>query len=291
MLVYVLFHLGIDGLLRMMTARSESFVWSFTIQLLSSPVETSLPSQLWRFIMKKIFTATLFVAAVTIVPFHAFAQSESRDDVLKQIQTKRAELSALEKKFLGPSEEDKTTYAEYVGQQDRGLIRLLPREVYDKETTLTIRGGGSYYSFTRLTHAYGYGSDISFEQGFLKVGFAGADYGMLINVGDVPLEEINVEHPRVKFLSGYTTVLEEPQARAEQRRFGAGTTIDGVNYCERVRAQVKATYVVRSINYSGSDVLVGFRGNPQRYGWQPDYCLENVERVSVPDPVQNSIEQ
>jgi hypothetical protein len=63
----------------------------------------------------------------------------------------------------------------------------------------------------------------------------------------------------VKFLADYSTVLEEPQARVEQRRFGGGTNIDGVMYSQRVRAQVKATYIVRSINYSSSDVLVAFR--------------------------------
>jgi hypothetical protein len=35
--------------------------------------------------------------------------------------------------------------------------------------------------------------------------------------------------------------------------------IDGISYSRRVRAQVKNTYIVRSINYSGSDVLVAFR--------------------------------
>ena len=139
------------------------------------------------------------------------------------------------------------------------MIRLLPREVYDKDTTLTIRGGGAYYSFTRKTHAYGYGSDISLEQGFLRVAFAGADYGMLVKLGDVPLEGVNAELPTVRFLSAYTAVTDEPQARLEQRRFGSGTKIDGIFYSERERAQINTTYLVRSINYSESDVLVAFR--------------------------------
>src|SRR2546428_12834708 len=109
--------------------------------------------------MKRIFTATLFISVLAMMSIDGVAQSESRDDVIKQIETKRAELSALEKKFLAPSDADRTAYAEFVGQRDRGLIRLLPREVFDKDTTLTVRGGGAYYSFTRLTHAYGYGSE------------------------------------------------------------------------------------------------------------------------------------
>lgn len=236
--------------------------------------------------MKRILAAMLLTAGLSMVSINALAQSESRDEVLKQIETKRAELSALEKKLLAPSEEDRTAYSGFVGR-DRGLIRLLPREVYDKETTLTVRGGGSYYSFVNLTHAYGRGSDISLEQGFLKVGFAGADYGMLINVGDVPLEEINIEHPNVRFLAAYTTVLEEPQARSEQRRFGGGTTIDGVMYSERVRAQVKATYILRSINYSDSDVLVAFRVVRKDTDGSLIIAWKMLKEFPVPDLARN----
>jgi len=208
--------------------------------------------------MKRILSATLFVAVLGLIPINAFAQSESRDAVIKQIETKRAELSVLEKKILVPSEEDRTTYAEFLKQPDTGLIRLMPREVYDN--VLAVRGGGAYYSFVNLSHDYGHGSDIGLEQGFLSVGFAGANYGMLIKVGDISLEEVNTEIPSVKFLSAYSAVTEEPQARIEQRRFsGAGTKIDDIPYGNRQRAQVNTTYVVRSIDYSRSDVLVAFR--------------------------------
>lgn len=241
--------------------------------------------------MKRILSAALSVTVLGIFSINAFAQSESRDDVIKQIETKRAELSTLEKKLLAPSEEDRTAFAAFAGQHDKGLIRLLPREVYDKETTLTVRGGGSYYSFVTLTHAYGHGSDIALEQGFLSVGFAGANYGMLLNVGDVPLEEINTEHPKVKFLADYSAVLEEPKARVEQRRFGGGTNIEGVMYSERVRAQVKATYIVRSINYSSSDVLVAFRVLRKDTDGSLIIAWKMLKEFAIPDLARNMNQQ
>jgi hypothetical protein len=236
--------------------------------------------------MRRIYVASLFLAALSMIPINAAAQSESRDDVIRQIEAKRAELSVLEKKLLSPSDEDRATYAPFVGQRDRGLIRLLPREVYDKNSSLTVRGGGAYYSFVKLTHAYG-GSDIALEQGFLSVGFAGADYGMLLNVGDVPLEEINTEHPKVKFLAAYITVLEEPKARVEARRFGTGANIDGVTYNRRVRAQVNATYVLRSINYSESDVLVAFRVLRKDTDGSLIIAWKMLKEFSVPDLARN----
>jgi hypothetical protein len=214
--------------------------------------------------MKRIFTATLFIASLSIISINAFAQTESRDDVLKQIETKRAELSVLEKKFLAPSEEDRAAYAEFLRQPDTGLIRLLPREVYGNNDyknnkSLTLRGGGAYYSFARLTHEYGYGSDIELGSDYLSVGFAGADYGMLTSLGDLPIEEITREHPGVQFMAAYNVPGEEPKARSEYRRFATGATIDDRRYQTRLPVAVGTTYLLRSINYDTSDVLVAFR--------------------------------
>jgi hypothetical protein len=215
--------------------------------------------------MKRIIHLAL-AAPILLALFSAVAvaQSESRDDVLKQIETKRAELSVLEKKFLAPSAEDRAAYAEFLRQPDTGLIRLLPREVYGNNDyknnkSLTLRGGGAYYSFERHTHEYGYGSDIELGSGYLSVGFAGADYGMLTTLGDLPIEEISIEHSGVQFMATYNVPSEEPKARLEYRRFAAGTTVDDRRYQTRLPVAVGTTYLLRSINYDTSDVLVALR--------------------------------
>ena len=194
----------------------------------------------------------------------AVAQSESRDDVIKQIETKRAELTVLEKKFLAPADEDRAAYAEFLRQPDTGLIRLLPRDVYGRNDrtnnkSLTLNGGGAYYSFSRHTHEYGYGSDIELASGYLSVGFAGADYGMLTTLGDVPIEQVSIEHPGAQFMAAYNAPSEEPKARLEYRRFATGDTVEDRRYQTRSPVAVGTTYLLRSINYDTSDVLVAFR--------------------------------
>lgn len=215
--------------------------------------------------MKRILARTLFIVTVSMISINALAQAESRDDVIKQIEAKRAELSVLEKSFLSPSAEDLTAYAEFLQQPHTGLIRLLPREVYESEVnkknlkSLTMRGGGAYYSFSRLTHEYGYGSDIELSAGYLSVGFAGADYGMLRKLLDVRFEDVTLEHSVVKFMAAHNPPGELPQARLEQRRFGGqGVTIDKEQYQARLPVEVNTTYLLRSINYHNSDVLVAF---------------------------------
>ncbi len=202
--------------------------------------------------MTKILVIAVFLLSLPLTSLNVFAQSESRGDLLKEIEMKRTELSALEKQFLAPSAEDRADYAELLRELDTGLIRLLPRE--------TLGGGGAYYSFARLTHEYGYGSDIELQQGYLSVGFAGADYGMLTKLGDVRIEEITLEHPGARFMAAYIPPSELAKARLEYKRFGgAGITVDNELYQARVPAEINTTYLLRSINYDTSDVLVAFR--------------------------------
>ena len=176
------------------------------------------------------------------------------------------EARVLKKGILAPSAGDRIAFAEFLRRPNTGLIRLLPREVYDSETThtkspLSIRGGGAYYSFATLTHVYGYGSDIELSRYAFSVGFAGADYGMLTMLGDVPLDQVSEEDPRTQFLKSYRPPAPEHLARAEARRFRlrGGVTLDGLNYQSRQPAFENWTYLLRSISYGRSDVLVAFR--------------------------------
>src|SRR5215208_5054783 len=105
--------------------------------------------------MKKISIATAILVALFLAAVSSFAQTQSREDILKQIEAKRAELDSLEKRFLSPSEADKAKYADLLRQPNTGLIRLLPREKFgnnNQRNGLSINGGGAYYSFVRLTH-------------------------------------------------------------------------------------------------------------------------------------------
>ncbi|HEX5703169.1 MAG TPA: hypothetical protein VFX97_08220 [Pyrinomonadaceae bacterium] len=211
--------------------------------------------------MKSIIAATLFIVTCSL---SAFSQGDSRTELLKELETKRAELGKLELRVLEPATEDREAYAQFLAQPDTGLMRLLPREKYDSHANgksgLTIRGGGSYYSFTRQSNEYGRATDLGLQQGNLSVGFAGADYGMLIKLEGANLEDVSTELPGITFLAKYAAVSSEPDARIEQRRFGsAGTVIEGISYKGNLRPEVGATYVLRSIAFEASDVLVAFK--------------------------------
>src|SRR4051812_15872903 len=100
--------------------------------------------------MKRICVAALLLT--TICAISVIAQTESRADILKEIEAKRAELGKLETRYIALSAEDRAAFAAFLSQPDTGLIRLMPREKFDsysnQKSGLTLRGGGSYYSFT-----------------------------------------------------------------------------------------------------------------------------------------------
>lgn len=209
--------------------------------------------------MKRILSATFVLVIFSTVSISVCAQTESRESLLSQIEAKRAELSALEKEFLAPTKEDRTAHAEFLKQPDTGLTRLLTREVFDKDSKPTVHGFGSYFSFTRRTHEYGSGTQIGLEQNELKTCFAGADYGMIADLGDVPLEDLSLEYPSVKFLVLYEVARDEATARSEHGRFFAGLNIEGAIYKTYLPAVLNHSYILRGVHYSDSDVLVALR--------------------------------
>ena len=183
--------------------------------------------------------------------------AQERDKLVQEIESLKAQIKEKEREFLSPSKEDKAAFANFLSQPDTGLIRLTPRGKYQDK--LLINGGGAYYSFSRLVHEYGHGSDISLEQGKLMVGFAGADFGFITLIGDVPLDEVTLTHPAVEFLANFKTPTKEPQVRELQRVSGTGLASQGFTYCRYADARVNRTYALRSISYQGSDVLIAFR--------------------------------
>jgi len=187
----------------------------------------------------------------------AGAQSLDRAELRLKIESLRDQLQTKEARFLAPSAADLAAYSEFLKRPDTGMARLMPREKYDGN--LLINGGGAYYSFAKLTNEYGFGSDIELQRAKLQVGFAGADFGFLTSLGDVPIDAVTADQMGVRFLLSFSTPSLETAARAEYRRASEGFLADGFEYRNSLQASVNTTYALRSINYGISDVLVALR--------------------------------
>ena len=236
--------------------------------------------------MKKTVAVTTFSLTLILACLNVVAQTQSREDTLKELEAKHAELIALEKKFLEPADSDREAHAAFLAEADTGIIRLLPREKYDsyasKKKVLLTSGGGAYYSFTRSTHDYGHGSDISLENGMLSVGFAGADYGMLLNVGDIPLDQVS-EHRAARALLEYIPPTKEVDIRSQQRQAHQGIELSGFNFKRSMSARLSNTYLLRSISFERSDIAIAFRVVRQDIDGSFILVFKVLKRFPTPD--------
>ena len=107
-------------------------------------------------------------------------------------------------------------------------------------------------------------------RGYLSVGFAGVDYGFLTDLGDTPLETIDAGDFRAAFFLNYKPPRKEHEARLEKVNSALsnsvlslgvkdGILVDGIVYGRQAPAKVNHTYLLRSIVYDSSDLLVAFR--------------------------------
>src|SRR5215813_4032684 len=192
----------------------------------------------------KTYLNTIFFLLVVVYVAPVQAQSVDRAKLLEEIinlqnQLKNAtdplqiamlqgELKVKETLFLQPATEDFVANTTSFAQPDTGLIRIMPRESLDG--VLSTRGGGAYYSFIRLTRQYGYGSDLSLERGDFRVGFAGADFGLLVSLGNADFEAVTADHPAVKYLANFVAPTSEPEAREQYRSSAQGFQENGFFY-------------------------------------------------------------
>jgi hypothetical protein len=189
---------------------------------------------------------------VFLLSSFAFSQELTRTEKVQKINDLRSQIGALEKDILQPDAKDTALAA----KQGLNAIRLMPREKY--ENVLAIRGGGAYYSFAFKRQEYGRGSDIGLEQGYLSVGFAGADYGFIYDLGESPLSAITKNSGEAFFLLNYKPPAREADVRSEARKAAYDYDVNGLKYSSRLTAAVGHSYLLRSISFDDSDILVAF---------------------------------
>jgi hypothetical protein len=200
----------------------------------------------------------LITAKFVQLPLLHWTKPGSGPAEFQAIETMYAAIKAKEQAFIAPAPSDYSNYPGFQGQKDKGVVRLLPREKYDRK--LSISGGGAYYSFVLLTHEYGYGSDISLGDHKLNAGgSAGCDFGFFADLGTVSLESINEQSPALKFLLTFAPADgNEPLIRKQENMVFENRLSDkGILFPHSIKDfYVGQTLGLRSIAFDKMDVLV-----------------------------------
>ena len=186
--------------------------------------------------------------------------------------------NAREKRLLAVAPEDLQQNARFLSQPDAGVFRLLPlyppaRVVSANSPDIEWRRGfsafASTYSFTKKKHGHGVNgkrepwfgwSDLRLKNdGTLRAGIMDESLGLMVQLGDVPLDEVTLQTAGVSELTTLVPPSNHKEAFALLVKYVSGYARNGFTYSSRMWAVVNTTYVLRSTLNRRADQLIAFR--------------------------------
>ena len=217
-------------------------------------------------------------AFILLVCLGAFvsAAAQTPSVARRNVWISEYEPNSLEKQLLAPSPEDEQQFAEFLRLPDTGIIKMFPpgrRRVVSIADLASGRrpgfgGYASMYSFTKEKHGNGLNGYVDPRLGWAELrlfngkfvtGFTGESLGVLVALGDFPLETVTPETYGVEGLADIIPPADYFEAASLSRRNRAGFALERFRYGSALPAAVNTTYVLRSTSNKRADLLVGFR--------------------------------
>jgi len=214
-----------------------------------------------------------------------------RVDLARQQQAIRLQIEALyrepnseEKKLLRPSQQLGSDFRAFLKRGKTGIIKLIPDMGCADNSVIVVAsehclkysmpGGGSSYSFRTKNHRIARLSDLTFSGGAFKA-LGSMVRGILVDVGDVPINEVSAQTRGMRFLREYKLTPDLIEAIKEDRAFAAGKSYDGFVYSRSVEAKMGTTYLLRSAAYNGTlyKAVEGFAYNELAFDDRRDVII------------------
>lgn len=173
-----------------------------------------------------------------------------------------------QKKLLAPDISDLQRYAVFLSQPNTGLIKLFPDLdceenaviVHADETCLKAIPMSGFYSFREKEYTNSHLSDIRLKNDILITDGL-LTQGILVALGDVPLETVSLSSRGMKFLTEFVPETNGGEAIKQTREIIKGINSDEYYYRKALFARENTTYALRLIAYRGNIVQM-FRGLP-----------------------------
>ncbi|MEK7832283.1 MAG: hypothetical protein AAB401_14405, partial [Acidobacteriota bacterium] len=102
-------------------------------------------------------------------------------------------------------------------------------------------------------------SDMAWDEDWFLGGVGGQAIGVLVDLGDVSLESVNLESGGLEYLTKFVPATTESAAEKQFQQIEKGETDNGFSYGLFAPWKLNTTYALRSVNYDRSDLLVAFR--------------------------------
>ncbi len=165
-----------------------------------------------------------------------------------------------EQLLLLPDKEDSDKFREFLSRKNTGLIKLIADGGCDKNADVavvsphclkyTMPGAGSSFSFRMSNYTMRHLADLNFTGGkLLSPGIM--TQGILVNIGDVPLENVGLQTDGVSFVTDLKPVSNIKEAQEFAGQITKGKKNGNFVYQNLLPASENTTYALRSIAYDG----------------------------------------
>ncbi len=190
---------------------------------------------------------------------------EDRQTFREQIEPLYRKPTDKEMEFLAPSSGDLDKYREFIDRKNQGIVKLVADIGCDANLDVlsaskecvnyTMPGAGSSYSFRENMHRLKRLSDINFKQNTIQAQGT-LTHGIIVNVGDVSIEDVNLETKGAQYLVKLKPAKDINKAADLATRLKAGINDGDFKYASILEAKPDRTYLLRSIAYRGEAVKV-----------------------------------
>lgn len=177
-------------------------------------------------------------------------------------------MSSADKRLLTPSREDREAYASFLRQPDTGLLRLVPsaegrvvnvNDLDKKRPPVLYNSAASCYSFSKSKYNCDHWAEVILKDGLFRTGIADESLGLLVNLGDVPIESVTLQSAGVSQLAALAAPGDYDSAVGQHKQNSVGFKISSYSYRSSLPVQINLTYALRSVSYHRADTLVVFR--------------------------------
>lgn len=165
-----------------------------------------------------------------------------------------------ELEVIKPDEEDLQKYASFLKEKNTGLIKLINDKGCSENTKIIVAtseclkykfpGAGSSFSFRTENYRLRRLADITFTDNSFQA--TGAHlHGILVNIGDIPLEQINSNTNGMEVLVKFKPSTDYKNAAEVDKLLRNGLIHKGFIYRRALYMKENTTFILRSIAYRG----------------------------------------
>lgn len=163
--------------------------------------------------------------------------------------------------LVAPSATDLQKYASFLRSSNTGIISLIADENCSAEFGVVVStphclkysmpGAASSYSFRMDSYRQRDLSDINFNGANFQTSFGTLTHGIMVNIGDVPIEKVDSQNPALAILSGFSPVTDFAKASNFAALLEKGINAGNLVFANTLPVKLNNTYILRSIAYRG----------------------------------------